>query len=135
MVMTLHYFTSRFYTLVELFCHRRRVYIQFDVYILHPVDDFCHRDPHFGIPSSHRFRYLSLCRLPTGWNISALLRRTVSPILFTCVHHLLLLLFVVCSLCCMFTRRPISSFLILSMLAFPAAFLRRLISVVVNMYP
>ena len=44
-------------------------------------------------------------------------------------HHLILFLFAVCSDRCMFTRRLISSFLILSILLFPAAFLRHLISV------
>ena len=49
-----------------------------------------------------------------------------------CDHHLILFLLALCSAGCMFTRRLISSFPIFSILVFPAAFLRHLISVVVN---
>ena len=87
---------------------------------------------HFGASSSHRFRGLPLGRFPTGWITSALLWGAVGAILLTCDHHLILFLFAVCSAGCMFTRRLISSFLILSILVFPVAFLRHLISVVVN---
>ena len=85
-----------------------------------------------GTSSSQRFHGLPLGRRPSGWITSALLWGAVGAILLTCDHHLILFLFAVCSTGCMFTRRLISSSLILSILAFPVAFLRRLISVVVN---
>ena len=56
----------------------------------------------------------------------------VGAILLTCDHYLILFLFAICSASCMFTLRLISSFLILSIVVFPVAFLRHLISVVVN---
>ena len=87
---------------------------------------------HFGTSSSHRFRGLPFGLFPTGWITSALLWGAVGAILLTCDHHLILFLFAVCSAGCMFTRRLISSFLILSILVFHAAFLRHLNSVVVN---
>ena len=87
---------------------------------------------HLGTSSSQRFHGLPLGRRPSGWITSALLWGAVGAILLMCDHHLILLLFAVCSAGCMFTRRLISSFLILSILVFPAAFLRHLISVVVN---
>ena len=89
---------------------------------------------HLGTSSSQRFRGLPLGRRPSGWITSALLWGAVGAILLTCDHHLVLFLFAVCSAGCMFTRRLISSFLILSILVFPAAFLRHPISVVVNSY-
>ena len=87
---------------------------------------------HLGTSSSQRFRGLPLGRRPSGWITSALLWGAVGAILLRCDHHLILFLFAVCSVGCMFNRRLISSFLILSILVFPAAFLRHLISVVVN---
>ncbi len=80
---------------------------------------------HLGTSSSQRFRGLPLGRLPTGWITSAFLRGAVGAILLTCDHHLILFVFAVCSAGCMFTRRLMSSFLILSILVFPAALLRR----------
>ena len=104
--------------------------------VLHQVVDIGHRIPislyHFGTLSSHRFRGLPLGRLPTGWITSALLWGAVGVILLTCDHNLILFLFAVCSAGCMFTRRLISSFLILPILVFSAAFLWHLISVVVS---
>ena len=87
---------------------------------------------HFGTSSSHRFRGLPLGRFPAGWITSALLWGAVGAILLTCDHHLIVFMFAVCSAGCMFTRRLISSFLILSIPVLPAAFLRHLISVVVS---
>ena len=87
---------------------------------------------HLGTSSSHRFPGLPLGRRHSGWITNALLWGAVGTILLTCDHHLILFLFAVCSAGCMFTRRLIPSFLILSILVFPAAFLRHLISVVVN---
>ena len=87
---------------------------------------------HLGTSSSQRFRGLPLGRRPSGWITSALLWGAVGAILLMCDHHLILFLLAVCSAGCMFNRRLISSFLILSILVFPAAFLRHLISVVVN---
>ena len=127
-----------YFTLDELFCHRRRVDIQSDVCPSPPppVVDIGHLDPtslyHFGTSSSHRFHGLPLGRFPTGCITSALILRAVGAILLTCDHHLILFLFAVCSADCMFTGRLISSFLILSILVFPASFLGHLISVVVN---
>ena len=70
---------------------------------------------YFGISPSHRFRRLPLGRLPTyGWVTSALLWGDVGAILLACDHHLIVFLFAVCSAGCMFTRRLIYSFLILS---------------------
>ena len=85
---------------------------------------------HLGTSSSQRFRGLPLDRRPSGWITSASLWGAVRAILLMCDHHLIL--FAVCSAGCMFTRRLISSFLMLSILVFPPAFLRHLISVVVN---
>ena len=87
---------------------------------------------HLGTSSSHRFRGLPLGRRSPGCITSALLWGAVGAILLMCDHHLILFLLAVCCAGCMFTRRLISSFLILSILVFPAAFLRHLISVVVN---
>ena len=87
---------------------------------------------HLGTSSSQRFRGLTLGRRPSGWITSALLWGAVGAILLMFDHHLILFLLAVCSAGCMFTRRLISSFLILSILVYPAAFLRHLISVVVN---
>ena len=87
---------------------------------------------HLGTSSSHRFRGLPLGRRPPGCITSALLWGAVGAILLMCDHHLILFLLAVCCAGYMFTRRLISSFLILSILVFPAAFLRHLISVVVN---
>ena len=87
---------------------------------------------HLGTSSSQRCRGLPLGRRPSGWITSVLLWGAVGAILLTCDHNLVFFLFAVCSAGCMFTRRLISSFLILSILVFPAAFLRHLISVVVN---
>ena len=87
---------------------------------------------HLGTSSSHRFRGLPLGRRPPGCITSALLWGAVGVILLMCDHHLILFLLAVCCAGCMFTRRLISSFLTLSILVFPAAFLRHLISVVVN---
>ena len=85
-----------------------------------------------SISSSQRFRGLPLGRRPSGWITSFLLWGVVGAILLMCDHHLILFLFAVCSAGCMFTRRLISSFLILSNLFFPAAFLQHLSSVLVN---
>ena len=71
---------------------------------------------HLGTSSSQRFRGLPLGRRPSGWIPSALLWGAVGAILLMCDHHLILL--AVCSAGCMFTRRLISSFLILSILVF-----------------
>ena len=87
---------------------------------------------HFGISSSQRFRGLPLGRLPIGWVMSVLLWEAVGAILLTCDHHLIVFLFDIHSDGCMFTRRLISSVLVLSILVFPAAFLRHLTSVVVS---
>ena len=87
---------------------------------------------HLGTSSSQRFRVLPLGRRPSGWITSALLWGAVGAILLMCDHHLILFLFAVCSAGCMFTRRRIYYFLIVSILVFPAAFLRHIISVVVN---
>ena len=87
---------------------------------------------HLGTSSSHRFRGLPLGRRPPGCITSDLLWGAVGAILLMCDHHLILFLLAVCCAGCMFTRRLISSFLILSILVFHAAFLRHLISVVVN---
>ena len=87
---------------------------------------------HLGTSSSQRFRGLPLGRRPSGWITSALLWGAVGSILLTCDHHLILFLLAVCSAGCMFTRRLISSILLLSTLVFHVAFLRHLISVVVN---
>ena len=87
---------------------------------------------HLGTSSSQRFHGLPLGRRPSGWITSALLWGVVGAILLMCDHHLILFLFAVCSAGCMFNRRLISSFLILSILVLSAAFLRHLISVVVN---
>ena len=88
---------------------------------------------HLGTSSSQRFRGLPLGRRPSGWITSALLWVAVGAILLMCDHHhLILFLLAVCCAGCMFNRCLISSFLILSILVFPAAFLRHLISVVVN---
>ena len=118
-----------YFTLVELFCHRRRVDRHaigrlsltqlFTSVIGIPIS--LH---HLGTSSSQRFRGLPLGRRPSGWITSALLGGAVGAILLMCDHHLILLLLAVCSAGCMFTRRPISSLLILSILVFPAAFLR-----------
>ena len=86
---------------------------------------------HIGISSSLRFTCIPLGRRPSGWITSALLWGAVGAILLTCDHYLILFLFAVCSAGCMFTRRLISSFLIFSILVFPAAFLI-LFSVVIN---
>ena len=85
---------------------------------------------HLGTSSSLRFRGLPLGRRPSGWITSDLLWGAIVAILLTCDHHLIL--FAVCSTGCMFIRRLIFSFLILSILIFPAAFLRHLIYVFVN---
>ena len=85
---------------------------------------------HLGTSSSHRFRGLPLGRRPPGCITSALLWGAVGAILLMCDHHLILFLLAGCSAGCMFNRRLISSFLILSILVFPAAFLRHLIYVV-----
>ena len=124
-----------YFTLDELFCHRRRVDRQSDV---------------STSPSCLRLSsgFLSHCtisvhHLPSGvvasprsssfWlDHECFLWEAVGAILLMCDHHLILFLLAVCSAGCMFTRRLISSFLILSILFFPAAFLRHLISVVVN---
>ena len=87
---------------------------------------------HLGTSSSKLFRDLPLGRRPSGLITSALLWGAVGAILLMCDHHLILFLFAVCSAGCMFNRRLISSFLILSILVFPSAFLRHLISVDVN---
>ena len=71
---------------------------------------------HLGTSSSQRFRVLPLGRRPSDWITCALLWGTVGAILLTCDHHLNLFLFAVCSAGCMFTRRIMSSFLILSIL-------------------
>ena len=127
-----------YFTLDEHFCHRRRVGIQSDVgpisctQLLTSVIGIPISSYHFGTSSSYRFRGLPLGRFHTGWITSALLWGAVGAILMTCDHHLILFLFAVCSAGCMFTRRLISSFRIFSILFFPAAFLRQLVSVVVN---
>ena len=99
-------------------------------------DDVCHRDFHLLIPSRYiifpaiswpSLRSSSFCMYH-----KCLLCGAVGAILLTCDHHLILFLFAVCSAGCMFTRRLISSFRVLSFLVFRAAFLRHLISVVVN---
>ena len=87
---------------------------------------------HFGTSSSYRFRGLPLGRFPTGWITSALIWGAVGAILLTCDHHLILFSLAVFSAGCMFTRRRLSSFLILSILVFPVAFLRHIISVIVS---
>ena len=74
---------------------------------------------HIGTSSSQRFRGLPLGRRPSGWITSALLWGAVGAILLMCDHHLILFLLAVSSAGCMFTRRLISSFLILSILVFP----------------
>ena len=123
-------------TLVELFCHRRRVDIQSDVSPFNPVVYACHRDSHLIVPSRciifPAVSWPPLGRRPSGWITNALLWGAVGAILLMGDHHLILFLLDVCSAGCMFTRRLISSFLILSILVFSAAFLRHLISVVVN---
>ena len=104
--------------------------------LLDPVVYICHRDSHLivqsGTSSSQRFRGLPLDRRPSDWTTSVLLWGAVVVILLMCDHHLILFLLAVCSAGCMFTRRLISSLLILSILVFPAAFLRHLITVFVN---
>ena len=86
---------------------------------------------------------MSVHHLPSGflafpsvvvplYRLLAVLWGAVGAILLMCDHHLILFVFDVCSAGCMFTRRLISSFLILSILVFPAAFPRHLICVVVN---
>ena len=77
---------------------------------------------HLGTSTSQRFRGLPLGRRPYGWITSALLWGAVGAILLMCDHHLTLFLFAVCSAGCMFNRRLISSFLILSILVFPRHF-------------
>ena len=84
---------------------------------------------HFGISSSRRLRGLPLGRFPIAWITSALIWGAVGAILLTCDQYLILFMFAVCSAGCIFTRRIISSFRILSILVFPAAFLRHIISV------
>ncbi len=123
-------------TVVELFCHRRRVDIQSDI---SPWPSCLHLSS--GFPSHCT---ISVHHLPSGFvaflSVVVLLAGSrvhflwvaVGAILLMCDRHLILFLLAVCSAGCMFTRRLISSFLILSILVFPAAFLRHLISVVVN---
>ena len=77
---------------------------------------------HLGTSSSQRFRGLPLGRPSSGWITSALLWGAVGAILLMFDHHLILFLLAVCFAGCMFTRRLISSFLILSILAFHAVF-------------
>ena len=124
-----------YFTLDELFCHRRRVDIQADVC---PSPSCGHRS--LGSPSPCT---ISEHRLPTDfvaspwslsyrWITTAFFWGAVGAILLTCDNHLILFLFAVCAAGCMFTRRLMSSFLILSILVFPAAFLRHIISVVVR---
>ena len=121
-----------YFTLDELFRHRRRVGIQSDVSILHPV---VHQvDPHLLAP----FRNIVFPSMswPSPRSFSSWVDHECST-LGSCWCHPLDMwpppdLILVCSAGCMFTRRLISSFLILSILVFPAAFLRHLISVVVN---
>ena len=64
--------------------------------------------------------------------MSDLLWGADGAILLTYDHRLIQLLFAVCSDRCMFIRCLCSSCLILSILVFPAAFPRYLVSVVVN---
>ena len=122
------------FTLDEIFCHRRRVDRQSDV----SHSPSCSRMSS-GFPSPCT---ISVHHLPSdfvafpsvvGWIRSALLWGTVGAILLTCDHHTILFLFAVYSDGCMLTRRLIYSFLILSILVFPAAFLRHLISVVATL--
>ena len=82
------------------------------------------------VSSSHRFRGLPLGRLATGWITGDLFWGAVGATLLARDHVLILSLFAVCSAGCMFTRRLISSFLVL--LVYPAAFLRHLIAVFAN---
>ena len=85
---------------------------------------------HFGISSSRRLRGLHLGRFPIAGITSALIWGAVGAILLTCDQlYLILFMFAVCSAGCIFTRRIMSSFRILSILVFPAAFLRHIISV------
>ncbi len=134
--MLTNIFTLLYFTLDELFCHRRRVDRHSDVSpspsCLHLSSGFPSHWYHLGTSSSQRFRGLPLGRRPSGWITGALLWGAVGAILLMCDHHLVLFLLAVCSAGCMFTRRLISSFLILSILVFPATFLRHIISVVVN---
>ena len=105
---------------------------------LHPVVDIGHRDSHLIVPS--RYIIFPEVSWPSPRSSSLWMdyecfdlgSRCV--ILLMCAKCQLPDLVLVCSAGCMFNRRLISSFLILSILVFPAAFLRHLISVVVNIY-
>ena len=102
-----------------------------------PVVYICHRDSHLIVP--YRCIICPAVSWPSPRSSSFWLdhecftlgSRWCHPILM-CDHHLILFLLAVCSAGCMFTRCLISSFLTLSILVFPAAFPRHLISVVVN---
>ena len=99
-VSKLRYYLVHYFTLVETSCWLLSSGSQSD----------CPRD----------FVAFPFHRLPTGWITSALLWGAVGAILLTCDHRLIL--FAVCPAGCMFTHRLISSFLILSILVFPAVF-------------
>ena len=101
--LCLLYFSLLFFTLINLFCHRRRVdtigcmsFTQLLTSVIGvPISLY-----HSGISSSQRFRGLPIGR----WITRALLWGAVGAILLTCDHHHLILL-AVCSAGCMFTRR------------------------------
>ena len=79
---------------------------------------------HFGIKlsSSHRFWGLSLVGSIQAGTRVLYCGGAVGEILLTCEYQLILLLLAICFACCIFTRRLISSFLILPILIFPIAF-------------
>ena len=60
------YFTLLYFTLLELFCNRRRLDRQSD-----PVVYVCHRDSHLIVPSPYiifpAISWPPLCRRPSGW--------------------------------------------------------------------
>ena len=104
---------NRYFTLVELFCHRdsdgytigRLSLTQlFTSVIGIPISLY-----HLGTSSSQRLRGLPLGRRPSGWITSALLWGAVGAIHLMCDHHLILFLLAVCSAGCMFTT-PMSRY-------------------------
>ena len=125
-----------YFTLDELFCHRRRVDRQSDI---SPSPSCLLVSSGFPSPCTISVHHLpsDFAAFPSVVCLLAGSRVIYSgePLVLSYDHHLILFLFAVCSAGCMFIGRLISSFLILSILVFRAAFLRHLISVVVNICP